>query len=63
MTIPADVINMGGGMDIRLSKILRQTPGGKYENVIVSYNVDTNGNLHIYSDEAFNGSFAIASDE
>jgi hypothetical protein len=62
MTITAETLDMGGGMNIRLSKLLRNVGGGKYENVIAAYDVDTSGNLHIYSDAAFNGKLLICND-
>lgn len=63
MTLTSSEIDLGGGTGIRLSKLLRQSTGGKYENVIAAYDVALNGDLHIYSDEAFNGMLVITSDE
>ena len=61
LTISAETLNMAGGMDIRLSKLLRNT-NGQYENVIAAYKVDGDGNLHIYSDEAFIGRYVVCND-
>lgn len=63
MTKTSEDIALGGGTGIRLSKLLRQSTGGKYENVIAAYDVALNGDLHIYSDEVFNGMLVITSDE
>ena len=62
MTLFADTLCLGGGMDIRLSKLWRNT-GGKFENVIAAYEVDTSGNMYIYSDEPFNGRLVVTTDE
>lgn len=62
LTITAETLDMGGGMDVRVSKLLRSAGGGNYDNVIAAYRVDTGGNIHIYSDEAFNGKLVICND-
>lgn len=62
MWISADTINLGGGMDIRLSKLLRHA-NGCYNNVIASYEVNTDGSMSIYSDEPFIGKLVITNDE
>lgn len=62
MVITAETLDLGGGMNIRLSKLLRQD-SGKYANAIAAYEVDLSGNMTIYSDEPFNGKLVITSDE
>lgn len=61
MTLTADTLALGGGTNIRLSKLFR-AHDGIYENVIASYEVDTSGNMHIYSDEAFTGRIVVMSE-
>lgn len=61
MTLTADTLNLGGGFNIRLSKLFRSY-GGHYENVIESYEVDTGGNMYIYSDQPFSGKIVVTSE-
>ena len=64
MTITNETLaNLSAGSGIRLSKLLRRTGTNKYENVIAAYEVRLNGDLLIYSDEAFDGMLVITSDE
>lgn len=62
MWLSADTINLGGGMNIRLSKLLRLA-NGCYNNTIASYEVNTDGSMSIYSDEPFIGKLVVTNDE
>lgn len=62
MHIDADTIDFGGGMNVRLSKLLR-FESGTYSNTIAAYSVNIDGSMDIYSDTPFNGMLVLTSDE
>lgn len=61
MTLSASDLGLGGGTNLRLSK-LQKTVNGNYENVVSSYKVTLDGSMIVYSDEAFVGRYTVSSD-
>lgn len=61
MIITDSETHLYSGSDVRVSKLLRMN-NGNYENTILSYDIDIDGNVEIYSDEIFEGVLVITTD-
>lgn len=60
-TILADDIGLNGSRFYHIAKLLKNVTG-TYHNVILAYEINSSGDLIIYSDEAFSGRLILAAD-
>lgn len=60
-TILAATLGFSGSRLFRISKLLKND-SGVYKNIILSYEINSNGDLIIYSDEIFTGRLIAETD-
>lgn len=60
-TFTADTIGFDGTRNFNVCKFLKNV-SGTYHNVILSYEINTSGDLMIYADEAMTGRLVLETD-